>query len=181
MSDFMKLVNARYSCRNYSDKPVEREKLMQCLEAARLAPSACNSQPWKFIVVDDIILKEKLTKAAFTAPYTASWPKNAPVIVVVVSDSGSFMTKVGNLMRDTRYYLLDLGIAIEHFILQATELGLGTCWMSWFNEKGVKNVLGLPTSARVEIIIPVGYPAKKEERKKIRKSMEDISSFNNKH
>lgn len=178
MKDFLSLVNKRYSCRNYSNKPVERETLLKCLEAARLAPSACNSQPWKFIVVDDNILKERLTAAAFSAPYTASWPGKAPVIVVVVSDKGSFMARVGNMMRDTRYYLLDLGIAVEHFVLQATELGLGTCWMGWFNEKQVKAVLGLPSSARVEILLPIGYPAKKETPKKVRKSIEKISSFN---
>ena len=181
MPNFMDLVNSRYSCRDYCDKKVPREDILKCLEAARLAPSACNSQPWKFIIVDEPSLKAELTEAAFTAPYTASWPKNAPLFLVVASNTGSFMTKVGNMVRDTRYYLLDLGIAIEHFVLQATELGLGTCWMGWFNEKGVKKVLGLPASSRVEIIMPIGYPNKKEEKKKIRKKMEEISRFNNNH
>jgi len=180
MDDFLKLVNTRYSCRNYSDKKVPREDILKCLEAARLAPSACNSQPWKFIIVDDTELKEKLCLAAYSAPYAASWPKKAPVIAVIVTERGNFTSRMGNMIKDTSFYLIDIGIAVEHFALQAAELGLGTCWMGWFNEKGVKKALGLSSSTRVDIIMPLGYPATKEERKKVRKTIKEISYFNTK-
>ncbi len=178
MENFFKLVSKRESCRKFNGRPVNREDLLKCVEAARLAPSACNSQPWKFIIVDDQGLKNELCRAAFSAPYTASWPEKAGAILVVISERGSFTARVGNFVRDTRYYLVDIGIAVEHFILQAAELGLGTCWMGWFNEKGVKQVLGLPAASKVDIIVPVGYAENKEPRKKIRKSITEICAFN---
>ncbi|MFH1073993.1 MAG: nitroreductase family protein [Candidatus Firestonebacteria bacterium] len=175
--NFIGLVKNRYSCRKFADKNVEREKLELCLEAARLAPSACNSQPWKFIVIDDPALKEKACKAAFSGPYASNaFGKKAPVLVVVLSEKGNFTAKMGTLIRDTRFYLIDLGAAVEHFILQAAELGLGTCWMGWFNETPLKKVLGLPKSAKIDIIVPVGYPDQ-PLRDKVRKPKEEIRTF----
>jgi len=179
MQSFLELVNKRYSVRDFLNKPVEREKIKLCLEAARLAPSACNSQPWKFIVVDDPNLKDKLCDKIFSGQYkTNIFAKKAPVIVVVISEKSTFLAKVGGLLRDTRYYLIDIGIAVEHFILQATELGLGTCWIGWFNENQAKKVLNIPNNKKIDVVIPVGYPAQ-PIRKKIRKSLEEISTFNN--
>ena len=175
---FIELVRSRYSCRKFSDKPVEKAKLDLCLEAARLAPSACNSQPWKFLIIDDPALKDKVCEAAFSGQYSSnSFGKNAPVIVVVISEKGTFMARVGNLVRDTRFYLIDIGVAVEHFILQAAEQGLGTCWMGWFNETALKKALNLPKSVKVDIIFPVGYPAQ-PNREKIRKTMKEISGYN---
>ena len=175
---FIDLVKHRFSCRKFLNTPVEKEKLEQCLEAARLAPSACNSQPWKFIVITDPVLKEKACAAAFNGQYSAgSFAKIAPVLVIVLSEKGNFSSRVGNFVRDTRFYLTDIGIAVEHFILQASELGLGTCWMGWFNETGLKKALGLPKSAKIDVIVPVGYPDQLL-REKIRKSKEEISSYN---
>ena len=176
--NFLELVKTRYSCRKFSDKPVEKEKLILCLEAARLAPSACNSQPWKFLIIDDPILKDKVCTAAFAGQYSSnSFGKNAPVLVVIISEKGNFLARVGNLVRDTRFYLIDIGVAVEHFILQAAELGLGACWMGWFNETLLKKALGLPKSVKVDVIFPLGYPAQ-PNREKIRKSTAEISSFN---
>ena len=139
--NFMDLVKARYSCRNFSGKPVEKEKLDLCLEAARLAPSACNSQPWKFLIIDEPVLKDKVCAAAFSGQYASnSFGSKAPVIVLVISEKGTFMARVGGLVRDTKYYLIDIGIAAEHFMLQASELGLGACWMGWFNETPLKKI-----------------------------------------
>jgi len=175
--NFTELVKHRYSCRKFLEKPVEREKMELCLEAARLAPSACNSQPWKFIIVEDPALKEKCCQAAFSGQYASnSFGKNAPVLVVVISEKGNFMARVGNLVRDTRFYLVDIGIAVEHFVLQAAELGLGTCWLGWFNETPLKKVLGLPKSAKIDIILPIGYPAQ-PNREKIRKPKEEIVEY----
>ncbi len=177
-TNFLELVNKRYSVRDYLDKPVEREKIELCLESARLAPSACNSQPWKFIVVDDPELKNTLCDRIFSGPYiTNKFAKEAPVIVIVVSEKANFLSRVGGMLRDTRYYLIDIGIAVEHFVLQATELGLGTCWLGWFNEKEAKKVLSIPEEKKIDVVLSVGYPAKPQP-KRIRKSLQEISSFN---
>ena len=112
------LIKHRRSIRNFQDKPVEREKIMTCLEAARLAPSACNSQPWKFVVVDDGELKNKLCSAAFGSVYSINtFGKKAPVIVAVISDKSKFLARIGGMFRGTEYCLLDVGAAIEHFVL----------------------------------------------------------------
>ena len=152
------LVKHRKSVRDFQDRPVEREKIMMCLEAARLAPSACNSQPWKFIVVDDKQLKKKLYDAAFSGIYSInSFCKMAPIMVVVISEKSKFIARIGEIFRGTKYYLIDIGIACEHFVLEAEDLGLGTCWIGWFNEQAVKSVLNIPKHKKIDIIIALGY------------------------
>jgi len=176
---FLDTVRKRRSVRKFLDKPVEREKIMQCLEAARLAPSACNGQPWKFIVVDDVALKSKLCESAFSGMYAMnSFCRTAPVIVVVISEKERFITKVGSAIRNTQYYLIDIGIAGEHFALQATELGFGTCWIGWFNEKAVKKILGVPQQRKIDYLLAVGYDVVARENIPSRKPMSEITSFN---
>jgi len=174
------LVKHRKSVRDFLDIPVEREKIMSCLEAARLAPSACNSQPWKFIVVDDRQLKNKLCDAAFGDIYSMnSFCKMAPVIVVVVSEKSKFLAKIGGMFRGTKYYLIDVGIAIEHFVLQAEDLGLGTCWIGWFNERAVKPILNIPSHKKLDILIALGYYDKAKVRSEHgREPIDKIASFN---
>jgi nitroreductase len=174
------VIRQRRSIRHFLDRPVEREKIMTCLEAARLAPSACNAQPWRFIVVDDKQLKDRLCDAAFGGIYSMnSFCKRAPVIVVVVSEKSKFLTMIGGLFRGTQYYLLDIGIAGEHFVLQAEELGLGTCWIGWFNERAVKSVLKVPKDKKVDILIALGYYDTGRVRSKHdREPIDKIASFN---
>ena len=178
--DFSKLVKHRRSVRHFLAKPIEREKIMTCLEAARLAPSACNSQPWKFIVVDDPKLKDRLCDAAFSGVHSFnSFCKEAPVIVVVISEKPKFISRVGGLLRSTRYYLIDIGIACEHFVLQAEDLGLGTCWIGWFNEKVIKSVLGISQTKKIDVLLAVGYYDRETLGKGHgRDPIEEISSFN---
>ncbi len=177
-NNFLELVNKRYSIRDYVDKPVERDKLDLCLEAARVAPSACNSQPWKFVVVDDVNLKNELCAKIFSGIYSMNkFVKKAPVLLAVVSEKGSFVARVGAQLRDTRYYLIDIGIAVEHFVLQATELGLGTCWIGWFNEREAKKVLNIPYDKRIDIIVSVGY-SEQQKRQKVRQTLDQISWYN---
>ena len=114
------LLKHRKSVRDFLDRPVEQEKIMMCIEAARLAPSASNSQPWKFIVVDDKQLKTKLCDVAFSGVYSMnSFCKMAPVMIVVVSEKSKFLARIGGLFRGTKYYLIDIGIACEHLVLEA--------------------------------------------------------------
>ncbi|MBU2536314.1 MAG: nitroreductase family protein [Chloroflexi bacterium] len=174
------LLKHRKSIRDFLDRPVERKKIMMCLEAARLAPSACNSQPWKFIVVDDSQLKDKLGDAAFRGIYSMnSFCKMAPVMVVVVSEKSKFLARIGGMFRGTKYYLIDIGVAIEHFVLQAEDLGLGTCWIGWFNERAVKSVLEIPHRKKIDILIALGYyDREKTCSEHSRGPMEKIASFN---
>ena len=174
------LMKHRKSVRDFLDRPVEREKITMCLEAARVAPSACNSQPWRFVVVDEPSLKNQLCKVAFSGIYSInSFCKMAPVIVVVISEKSRFIARVGGMFRGTKYYLIDIGIACEHFVLQAEDLGLGTCWLGWFNEKRVKSVLNIPQHKKIDVLLALGY----YDRKKLksghdREPADKIASFN---
>jgi len=176
----LELIQKRRSIRGFIDKPVEQEKIMMCLEAARLAPSACNSQPWKFIVVDDKKLKNKLCKAALSGIYSMnSFCKTAPVIIAIVSEKSKFLARIGGMFRGTRYYLIDIGIAGEHFALQAEELGLGTCWIGWFNEMAVKSILNVPQNKKIDVLIALGYyKGEKLPPEHGREPMDKIASFN---
>ena len=153
---------------------------MMCLEAAGLAPSACNSQPWKFIVVDDEQLKNKLCKAAFSGIYSMnSFCETAPVIIVIISEGSRFLATIGGMFRGTKYYLIDIGIAGEHLVIQAEVLGLGTCWIGWFNEGAVKSILNIPRHKKIDILIALGYYDRDElDAEHGRESMARIASFN---
>lgn len=179
--NFMELVKQRASVRAYDNtKQVRREDIMSCLEAARLAPSACNSQPWEFIVIDSPEECSRVSKAMLSgkAFSMCSFIANAKVLVVVVTDTGTWMMKIANVIRDTKLYLIDIGIACEHFILRAAELGIGTCWIGWFNEKEVKRTLNIPRSKRVDVVITMGYPlADYQAPQKNRKELKAIATF----
>lgn len=175
----MDLINARQSVRGYLDRPVEREKIEACLEAARLAPSASNTQPWRFIVVDDPGLKETVARGTFGKVVSFNhFTLQAPVLVAVLSEQRRLYTRIGGLLKDRPFSLIDIGIAAEHFCLRATELGLGTCMLGWFDERVVKKLLGVPRFRRVDLLITLGYPADSTVRSKKRRSLEDIRSFN---
>jgi len=176
----LELLKQRRSVRDFLDKPVEREKIKLCLEAARVAPSACNSQPWKFIVVDDGELKKRLCDKAFSGIYAINaFCKKAPVIVVIVSERSKFLARIGGMFRGTKYYLIDIGIAGEHFVLQAQELGLGTCWIGWFNERAVKSVLNIPKDKKIDVLLALGYyDQEKVKSGHSREPLDKISSFN---
>ncbi|MDP1623097.1 MAG: nitroreductase family protein [Bacteroidales bacterium] len=177
---FLDLIQQRQSVRAYDpDRPVAREKLERCIEAVRLAPSACNSQPWKLVVVDEPILKEKVAKAATSKLLGFNhFTRQAPILVAVVREDPNLTSKLGAVLKDKPYTLMDVGIAVEHFCLQATEEGLGTCIMGWFDEEKVKQLLEVPKKKRVELIIALGYPAKEQVRIKIRKTTGEICSYN---
>lgn len=169
------LIQKRQSDRKYDSRPVDRDMVIKCLESARLAPSACNSQPWKFVVVDKTELLKEMASAAAGMGMN-KFAAQAPVIVAVVLEKMNFTASIGSVIKDKEYSLLDVGIAVEHFCLQATELGLGTCILGWFDEKKVKKLLGIG-NRRVPLLITLGYAAG-EHRQKSRKSLEEISSWN---
>ena len=172
------LILARRSVRKYQPQAVPRELIDRCLEAARLAPSACNSQPWHFIVIDDETAKNRLCEAAFSGIYSSNkFVKSAPVIVVIITEQKSFKVKAGAFFRDIRYALIDIGIAGEHFALQAAELGLGTCWLGWFSQRGVRKALNLPRTAKIDIMFSLGYPTDNATRLKNRRTLDEIRHY----
>lgn len=178
--DFMELARKRRSIREYLQKPVPREIIDYCIEAARIAPSAVNSQPYSFIVVDDEKTKKVLADKAFSGRYSPNaFAKDAPVIIAVISEKANFLSAVIEYLRDVRYYLIDIGIACEHLVLAAAEKGVGTCWLGWFDEKGVKEALGIPKNRKVDILISMGYPQDDNIKEKGRKKLDEIRKFNN--
>ena len=177
--NFIELAGKRQSVREYSSKAVEREKIDYCLEAARLAPSACNSQPWRFVIVDDAGLKEQLAKATFGKLVSINFfSRQAPVLVAIVSEKPTKISRLAGLIKNRRYELMDIGVAAEHFCLAAAEQELGTCMMGWFDEKAAKKLLGVPRTKRIELIITLGYPKSDEVRPKNRKTVDEMRNFN---
>jgi nitroreductase len=182
MNDYnlLHLINHRQSVRKYTNRPVEPEKLQRCLEAARLAPSASNSQPWTFVVVTDPGLREKVARET-SGPLSSfnTFVPQAPVILAIVIEKMKPVTQVGSWLKDREYPLIDIGIAAEHFCLQAAEEGLGTCMLGWFNEKPIKKLLGIPDKKRIGLLITLGYaPEDYPVRGKARKSPEEVIKYN---
>jgi len=180
MKTFLELVQKRQSDRKYTDKPVEPEKLKRCLEAARLAPSASNSQPWSFVVVHDANLVKKVGKAARGPLMSFNlFASKAPVIVAVVMEKPKIITEWGGRIKKKEYSLIDVGIAAEHFCLQAADEGLGSCMLGWFDEKKVKTLLHVPEEKTIPLLITLGYtPENYKHRKKIRKKLETVVKYN---
>lgn len=177
--NFDELVKKRFSVRKYKNQPVEPEKVVTCIEAARLAPSASNSQPWKFIVVNDPVLKEKVASETFSSLVSFNkFVHQAPVIVVMVLEKPRLITQIGKKIKNKEWPLIDIGIAAEHFCLQAAEIGLGTCMLGWYNEKEIKKLLNIPSSLTIALLISLGYPEKETAPEKKRKSTEEILSYN---
>ncbi len=178
-TSFQRILAGRRSIRRFLTTPVEPEKLRACLEAARNSPSAHNVQPWRFIIVDDPGLKARLAEAAFSGIYSASkFAARAPVLLVILARPGKALVRLGSKIQGVPYYLLDIGIAGEHIVLQAEELGLATCWMGWFDYRRARKVLEIPRSFKLVALMPVGYAEKRPQREPPRKTYEDIVSFN---
>jgi nitroreductase len=176
---FQRVLGGRRSIRRFLPTPVEPEKLRACLEAARIAPSAHNVQPWRFIVVDDPGLKDRLATAAFSGIYSGSkFAARAPVLLVLLARPGKATARLGSLIQGVPYYLLDIGIAGEHVVLQAEELGLATCWMGWFDYRKARKVLDIPRTFKLVAMMPLGYAEKRPQREPPRRAFEGIVSFN---
>jgi nitroreductase len=180
---FSELINTRQSVRRYEPRPVEKEKLMQCLEAARLAPSASNSQPWYLVVVDEPDLKNELAKATFDPVLSFNkFVLQAPVIIVMVTEKAGLITRIAAKIKKRDWSQVDTGIAAEHFCLQAAELGLGTCMLGWFYEDKVKQLLNIPKHKFIGLLITLGYPPENYRiREKTRKPIDEIIGFNGYH
>ncbi len=180
MDNFLDLAAHRSSIRRYSGTGIPRKDLDRCIEAARLAPSASNSQPWKFIVVDDPGLKDKVAANTWDPVIRFNnFTMEAPVMVVIMLEGPKLITKVGKAVKNKEWPHMDIGIAAEHFCLQAAEMGIGTCMIGWFSEKPLKELLHIPKNKEVALLISVGYPKTPGQiKEKKRKSLAQIRTFN---
>ncbi len=174
---FLDLARRRQSDRGYDGRNVERERIERCLEAATVAPSACNSQPWFFVVVDDPELRTEVAGALHDLVMNR-FALSAPVLVAVVAEKPSLLPRLGGLIKDKPYYLMDIGMAVENFCLQAADEGLGTCIIGWFDEPKIKGLLGISKAKRVPLVIALGNPLDPSVRPKVRKGPIDTWAYN---
>lgn len=177
MMDVFECLERRESCRDYDpDRPVEREKLVRCIEAARLAPSACNSQPWRYLVVRNGESCEAL-RPMLQGMGMNAFVKDCPAFIVVTETPAGAAASVGGKLKDQYYALTDIGLSVSQLCLAATAQGLGTCILGWFDEKKIKEYFDLPKAHRVRLVLCIGYAKKDSLRKKQRKDIGDISVF----
>lgn len=154
----MTAIRRRRSIRAYSDQPVEDEKIQLLLEAARLAPSSSNTQPWHFIIVRQKKLIEKLSECVLRGTkWVNRWMTSAPCVIVACGKPHPIV-HLGAKVLGMDLLKIDVAIALEHITLAATELGLGTCWIGWFSERKVKRLLHIPWNVRVVALLTLGYP-----------------------
>jgi len=179
LTPFQQLVSGRRSIRRYLPKPVEREKIVACLEAARLAPSAENAQSWRFLVIDDPELKTRFAQEAFTGIYSMTkFAAEAPTLVLILAKLDFVAHRLAKQIQDISFYMIDVGIAGEHFVLQAEELGLGTCWIGWFSVRKARKFFKIPRKYKIVSLLTLGYYEKKPSRELKRKPLEEIAWFN---
>jgi len=170
--DIFQVFRDRRSIRKYRDTPVEREKIEQILDAARLAPSWKNMQCWRFLVLTDADRRAKVLESFPDGNPGKGAIAAAPVLVIVCGNPAE-----SDVENGIDYFVADVAIAFEHLCLAAHALGLGTCWMGWYDEKLLKRALGIPDDIRIVGITPLGYPDQ-EPRPRPRKQLSEITYFN---
>ena len=171
----MDLVMARRSIRRYRSDPVPRELIESCVDAARHAPTASNMQGWRFYVTERE-LKNRVARECLGGIVPNRFAESAPVIVVVAMKLGVVTNRIGSRVKGIDYHVLDAGIAGEHLVLRATELGLGSCWIGWFDKKAVKKLVGIPATWDVPALLTLGYPDETPPEKP-RLPLEEICRF----
>lgn len=172
--NFMEIAQARQSCRSYDEtRPVEGEKIAAMLEAARLAPSACNGQPYHFTVCSGDIAKQ--VAAQTTGMGMNKFAAQAPAMIVVSEEPYVKSAAFGARVKNNDYRSIDIGIATAYLTAEAAAQGLGTCILGWFNDEKIREICGLEHPVR--LVVCVGYPGKKDApRKKVRKDMDELVS-----
>ncbi|PIP07767.1 MAG: nitroreductase [Syntrophobacteraceae bacterium CG23_combo_of_CG06-09_8_20_14_all_50_8] len=165
--DFQELISKRYSVRAYKSDPVEEGKLQKVLDAARLAPTAANRQPIQFVVIHTAGREEDLKLM-----YKKDWLSQAPLVVVACAVYDGAWVRMDN----KNYCEVDATIAMDHLILAATDLGLGTCWIAAFDPQAVRKLLKLPEGVEPIALTPIGYPADQPKEKK-RKPLSELVRY----
>lgn len=175
-ANFMDLCSKRQSCRNYADKPVEHEKLLRCVEAARLTPSACNSQPWEIVVVENPETVSEIAKCTQQLGIN-EYISGAKAFFVVLEKHAVLMAVLRKII-DSQYFAKgDLGAVTYSLTLAAEAQGLGTCILGVFDRSKIRELLNLPKEQQIFGVVAVGYSAEDNVRNKLRKPIEEIAKF----
>lgn len=174
MPDFFDVLRRRQSCRGYLPTPVEHEKLVRCMEAVRLSPSACNSQPYSLIAIEDPSLARQVAGALGGMNKFAA---GCPCFVVIVEEEANLSARFGAQLKKQDYTSTDIGIACAHLTLAATAQGLSTCILGWFEEDAIKALLDIPRKKRVRLIVCMGYAQDETLREKDRKPLEALVEY----
>jgi nitroreductase len=156
MNSIFDLIKKRRSIRKFKETPVEDDKITRIIEAASFAPSATNSQPWRFIVVKDKELLKKITRNSLGS--INKWARTAPLLIICCSVRRNPVTSfISESISGVSYHIIDTAIASEHIVLAAEDLGLSSCWIGWFNEKKIKKILDIPKMWKIVSILAIGY------------------------
>lgn len=177
MSDYFELIKRRESCRNFDpDRPVEREKLVRCAEAAWLAPSACNGQPWKYLIVTNPELVTKL-RPLMQGLGMNKFVDECSAFAVVLEEPTVLRVTASQRLKDQNFAPIDVAFSASQFCYAATEQGLSTCIIGWHNEQKIRELFGLAKTERVRLILAVGYAKTDALREKKRKPINDVVVF----
>ena len=176
MNSFLELAQARQSDRSFEPgRKIDREVLERIIEAGRIAPSACNGQPWHFIVVTSDELLPQVARATSSLGMN-KFVKDASALVLITHESTNITSRLGCGIKDKDFPMMDLGIASAYITLAAEDEGIGSCILGWFDEKKIKQLTGMPEKKRLMLIVALGYAAK-PKRKKVRKEWGKVVSF----
>ena len=178
--NFEELQMKRESCRVYADRPVTREQLVHLVDVARFAPSACNSQPWHFILVDEPESREKVVDAFDDNGLTGCpWGASVPAFILICEEKAQYKPGVEEHYGPQHFAQMDIGMAAMSLCCEASSLGLGTCMLGTINQEKARQLLNAPEHCPARLVIAVGYPALSDApRRKTRKSLDEIISYN---
>ena len=176
MKSFLELAQARQSDRSFEPgRTIDSDVLNRIVEAGRLAPSACNGQPWHFTVITDSELLPQVGKATSSLGINR-FVKDSSALILITHEPTNITSRFGCGIKDKDFPMMDLGIASAYITLAAEDEGVGSCILGWFDEKKIKQLVGIPEKKRLMLIVALGYAAK-PKRKKIRKEWGKVVSF----
>ena len=179
MKTFLDLARSRQSDRAFdATRRIEPDKLARILEAVQSAPSACNAQPYRLIVVDDPELKNKVADTTSSKVLGMNhFTKQAPVHIVIVEENPNLTSGIGAVVKDKHFPYLDIGIVASYIALAAADEGLGSCILGWFDEKKLRALLSIPARKRILLDVVLGYSTQPLREKK-RKPAEKVIGYN---
>ncbi len=173
------VIMKRKSVRMYDEREVDVQLLKTIIASSRFAPSACNIQPWRFIVVTDEKKVSLLNDAALGGIVSNQWARSAPAWIIACAKKNLFVHDIAARFKRIPYHYLDMGAAIEHILLKAAECGLGTCWIGWFNKRAVRGILRIPRDIEIISAITIGYESKNaKQRERTRLALNEIAHHN---
>lgn len=175
--DFLEFAGKRESCRNFSNKKVAKEALVNCVSAAQLSPSACNSQPWRFIIVNNATVCHQVSLAVQNGSVN-KFTEKCPAFIVVLEQDARLRQEVADAMGTHQYFAkFDIGLAAAHICFEALSQGLSTCILGWVNQERLKELLKFEDTEKVALVIAVGYANYENLRTKQRRPLEAIYEY----